>query len=233
MRKNIQLLGYIYIWLFLVLNVVIILNLVIALLARTYGQLNDFRRGLYYDTLVSVVPKYAHDKNYGAMVCSVGISNCVMLALIPVYAVLSLCEKLLKKFNLMMEVILYFPIGLFAVLLFLVVDMLMIPVAWVSMMSLRLQLSRSNSLSQGSKTSKVMKSFAGVLFFGPFILFLRACEDTAAFTWHLFNKPPKDTDRFNVINWEQLEILEEMIKHFNGQKATKPILLSEVMKYLK
>ena len=36
-----------------------------------------------------------------------------------------------------------------------------------------------------------------------------------------------------MIDWEQLEILEEMIKHFNGHKATKPVLLSEVMKYLK
>jgi hypothetical protein len=37
---------------FLILNIVVILNLVIAILATTYNDYSQFERGLFYDTLI-------------------------------------------------------------------------------------------------------------------------------------------------------------------------------------
>jgi hypothetical protein len=37
---------------YLILNLVIIINLVVAILATTYNEYSTFQRGLYYDTLI-------------------------------------------------------------------------------------------------------------------------------------------------------------------------------------
>lgn len=37
---------------FLILNMVVIINLVIAILAGTYTEFSTYERGLYYDTLI-------------------------------------------------------------------------------------------------------------------------------------------------------------------------------------
>jgi hypothetical protein len=57
---------------FLILNFVIILNLVIAILSTTYEQYSEYKRGLYYDSQIGVVPRQATDSKYGAMTCAHG-----------------------------------------------------------------------------------------------------------------------------------------------------------------
>lgn len=45
-------LGQCFMLFFLIFNIVVILNLVIAILATTYNEFSEFERGLFFDTLI-------------------------------------------------------------------------------------------------------------------------------------------------------------------------------------
>lgn len=51
-----QYIGLAYMIMFLILNIVVIINLVIAILATTYSEFSEFDRGLFYDTMISSLP---------------------------------------------------------------------------------------------------------------------------------------------------------------------------------
>ena len=62
--------GKLYTTLFLLSNMVLLLNLVIAILSSTYTYYEDKKLGLYYEVLVGKFPSMEYDQNYGAVVCA-------------------------------------------------------------------------------------------------------------------------------------------------------------------
>ena len=76
-------LGLLYMLIFLVLNMVILLNLVIAILATVYNEYSQFKRGLYFDTLIAALPKYRHDRYYGYLQAFPGIFAPLLLLSLP------------------------------------------------------------------------------------------------------------------------------------------------------
>lgn len=74
--------------LFLILNIVVIMNLVIAILSTTYSTYSTYSQGLYYDTIIEALPIYLHDKHYGALVSTPALLSPISLLLIPLFYVL-------------------------------------------------------------------------------------------------------------------------------------------------
>jgi hypothetical protein len=64
--------GLVYSGMFLILNAVIIVNLVIAILSTTYEEFVQYKRGLYYDNIVAIIPRFKNNKYYGSMTCALG-----------------------------------------------------------------------------------------------------------------------------------------------------------------
>jgi len=62
--------GHIYNVIFLLINLVLMLNLVIAILSNTFGNYADMVNGLYYKQLVSIFPVFDYDDNYGCLACA-------------------------------------------------------------------------------------------------------------------------------------------------------------------
>jgi hypothetical protein len=52
------------------INLVLFLNLVIALLSSTYAYYEDKQLGLYYEVIVALFPTMEFDDKYGAVVCA-------------------------------------------------------------------------------------------------------------------------------------------------------------------
>jgi len=73
---------------FLVLNIVVIINLVIAILATTYNEYSLFSRGLYYDTLIQTLPLNKNHEFYGCMTSAPSILAPFILFLLPFLRVL-------------------------------------------------------------------------------------------------------------------------------------------------
>ena len=84
---------------FLLLNIVVILNLVIAILATTYNDYSQFERGLFYDTLIQTLPLNRNDENYGFMTCAPSIVAPFILLITPFVYALKSVPSLQVKVN--------------------------------------------------------------------------------------------------------------------------------------
>ena len=68
--KTIYYIGIIYMCIFLIINMVFMLNLVIAILTNTFAYLDEMKNGLYYNVLINQFPLFEFDNKYGAIVCA-------------------------------------------------------------------------------------------------------------------------------------------------------------------
>ena len=75
--------GTTFMVLYLILQIVVILNLVIAILATTYNEYSAFERGLFYDTLIQTLPLNRNDEKFGFMTCAPSIAAPLILFLTP------------------------------------------------------------------------------------------------------------------------------------------------------
>ena len=79
--------GQAFILTFMLFNLIVLLNLVIAILAGTYSELTSYSLGLYYDSLIKEIQiKKAH-KFYGALSSTYQIMSLFGLLIVPIMAV--------------------------------------------------------------------------------------------------------------------------------------------------
>jgi hypothetical protein len=64
------LIGKSWMLLFLAFNMVLLLNLIIAILSSTYAYFEDKKKGLYYEVLVARFGTLEFDEKYGASACA-------------------------------------------------------------------------------------------------------------------------------------------------------------------
>lgn len=129
------------------MNIVIILNLVIAILATTYNELNQYKRGLFFDTVVKTIPIYKTNKTYGALVCAYPPLNVLMLTLTPVYFLFDLTmgknAKVTRMFNWSLQVLFYLPILALATGVFILFNLLCLPIAYIAALITKYRLLRN------------------------------------------------------------------------------------------
>ena len=75
------------------INVLILLNVVIAMMADTYAMLSSVRQGIYNYSVLSMFPSYKLDKHYGGLVSYTYPYSMFAFFLLPFY----LCIKDKKK----------------------------------------------------------------------------------------------------------------------------------------
>jgi len=70
----------------LLLNMVLIINLLIAFMSDTYARLSQVRVGLYWSSVIKEMPKYAYDKHYGVLVMFPFVFSFIGFLLLPCFA---------------------------------------------------------------------------------------------------------------------------------------------------
>lgn len=73
--------GRIFMLIFLSINMVLLLNLIIAILSSTYAFFEDKKIGLYYEVLVSKFSVMEFDERYGAAACAQAPLNLMIFPL--------------------------------------------------------------------------------------------------------------------------------------------------------
>lgn len=66
-RKLLRQFGIGFVLSFVFINMLLLLNIVIAMMADTYAMMTSVRRGIYNYNVVRVSPAYRLDKNYGGL----------------------------------------------------------------------------------------------------------------------------------------------------------------------
>ena len=82
----------------LFINMILIINLLIAIMSDTYARMSDLRVGLYWSTVIKDMQKYRYHPRYGALVMFPFIFAWVGLFFLPVFY-FSKNERRLRRMN--------------------------------------------------------------------------------------------------------------------------------------
>jgi hypothetical protein len=118
-----------YTVLFLLINLVLFLNLVIALLSTTYAYYEDKQLGLYYEVIVALFPTMEFDDKYGAVVCAQPPFNLMILPFQWI-TIFPLNDKFLISYNKFLCHLLYVMIAVTFTAIFTIMNIIYVPIAY-------------------------------------------------------------------------------------------------------
>jgi len=160
-------------------NMLLLLNLVIAIMSDTYANLADVKLGLYSQGIIEAMPSYKFDKHYGGLICMIPPFNILAFLLLPIYSCIGNKERL-ERFNKVVCKTIYFPMGVSMTLVFSVCALLLIPFAWMKVILHKCLL--------GRRYKKPQMYGMAIFYFllGLPILFITAIVDSCWFFLHLY-----------------------------------------------
>jgi hypothetical protein len=130
--------GEIYHVIVVIVNMVLMLNLVIAILSETYARLSPQRLGLYYDSLIATLPALAYDKKYGSLILLPPPFSVLTIFLMPYFAWKDPKDRSLKDCNKTLTKIFFLPLAMLFTIIFMTYNLLMIPLAYVRALSYKI-----------------------------------------------------------------------------------------------
>jgi len=186
--------GYAFTVAILLVNMVLLLNLVIAILSSTYAYYEDKKLGLYYEVLVGKFPTLQYDDNYGVAACAQPPLN---LMIVPFWWVTLLpwsqefVDKYISDYNQFLCHLLYAPFAVAVTAIFTVRCVLYAPVAYVGHVVALIQTLTDSDETMDEFHEKLARFFTIVqfIFGGPFILVFVVPIDAANFFVNLYSKP--------------------------------------------
>lgn len=176
-NKN-KYIGDSFLIIFIILNTILLLNLLIAILSSTYAMLEDKKLVLYINEILSLRNTLEYDKHCSSLVSTFPPWNCIAVLFMPAILVV----KNPKKINNLLFHIEYLPMLLLVFTAYLVLNILLIPIAYLKGIVVQVQL-LTNKKSENHICYKVIR-FMIFLVFGIVILTLNLCADIIVFFLH-------------------------------------------------
>ena len=182
--------GQVFIVIFLLANMVLLLNFVIAILSSTYAAYEDKSLGLYYEVIVALFPSMDFDEQYGAIPCAQQPLDIVTLPF-QLLTILPLSESFLTNYNSFLCHVLYFPIALVFTITFIIVNIVLTPIAYVSHIISLIQTITNSDETMDEFSEKLNRVFTIIKFilFGMFYLIFAIFANTAIFFYNLYTLP--------------------------------------------
>lgn len=169
--------GKIFLVIVLMMNLVLLLNLIIAILSNTFMIFEPKSLSLYYDGVIDNISMYKYSKGFGALICGSPPFNILVLPLLPLYMIYPVNK--LKVINKYMMWYVYAPVLVVSTMVFFLINLALLPVGYSVALFFKI-----NILIRDVQRSKkqMMKQALFFAFVGPFMLFLSVFTDTYYFT---------------------------------------------------
>ena len=199
-----EMVGEIYLIIFLLLNLILILNLLIAILASTYALLEGRKLVLYINEILRLRPIYEYNSNCSALVSSFPPLNGITLLFAPFF----FCSRKTKCLNTIVFLVSYFPIFLLASLVFIVIGIIILPFVYLKSIFISIQMLFKRR-SETNICFRVGWVFI-VLFCGWIFLPINLIVDTLTFWLHLFQgslnyrREKQEVNRVSVQTYKDL-----------------------------
>jgi len=114
------------------LNMILMLNLVIAILSETYARLAPQRTGLYYDGLIAILPRYQYDYLFGVLIILPPPFNLITTPFILIFlCIKNLNPKVVTKVNECLTNFVFIPYAMIYTIMFVVSNLCLLPWAFV------------------------------------------------------------------------------------------------------
>ena len=122
------------------INMLLLLNLVIAIMSDTYSRFAEVNVGLYAQGIIEAMPSYKNDKRYGGLICMTPPFNILSWFILPIYHCRE--RKNLQSFNSKVSKCTYFPLACIFTLAFFMSSLVLTPFAWIKVVIHKCLLSR-------------------------------------------------------------------------------------------
>ena len=146
----------------LLVNMLLLLNLVIAIMSDTYRIYSEVMLGLFSQGIIEAIPSYKNDIRYGALISAPPPFNLLtMIFCLP----MMLCVKersKLEKFNLGVCKIIYFPVVCCTSIYFIIANFLMIPFAYCKCIIHKYKLYKKTDKMPYYRNSLIAYIFIGI-----------------------------------------------------------------------
>jgi hypothetical protein len=113
----------------LMMNLVLLLNLIIAILSNTFMIFKPKSLALYYDGVIDNISMYKYSKGFGALICGSPPFNMLALPFLPLYIVFPVQK--LYKLNTYLMYYMYTPVLIFSTFAFCVFNTLLLPFGFI------------------------------------------------------------------------------------------------------
>ena len=166
------------------MNLILMINLLIAIMSDAYASLSEVRTGLYWGFVIKEMPKIAYDAHYGTLCMFPFIFTWISLLSVPfLYYIKD--RRALKLINNICFNIVYFPFALVLLVIFITVNAVLIPFAYLKTLIHKSSLlSRYKSCNHGLKL--LIYIFLGI----PFLV-LAQFTDAVRFLRHTYSNKQK------------------------------------------
>lgn len=115
----------------IVLNMILFVNLVIAILSETYIRLSEQKLGLFYDGVIEVIHAYKYKKYYGALIAAGPPFNLLVFPFLPLF-IWGPKKKKLRCLNNTLASLIFLPFALLYAAFFAFCNLVLAPVAYVA-----------------------------------------------------------------------------------------------------
>ena len=202
-RPDLHRFGVYFVLLFVFLNLIILVNVVIAMMADTYGYMTTVKIGIYSHSVIKAAPAYTQDKHYGALALLPAPFAAFSFLTLPYY----FCVKdktRLEKFTTRFNMIFYFFVSILISVIFMALNLILMPFAYLKTCYDKVLLARSCIIKAPDVFSYVRFGlFKGILVqFTDFWAFLKT-------SWQM--EKPKRNDKTFVIDRAAFEIFYKII----------------------
>ena len=138
--------GIIFILIFVFLNLLILLNILIAMMADTYSLMTSVRKGLYNGNIIRAVPAYKTNKVYGGLLILIPPFSVLSFLLLPIYLLVKDAEKL-KFLTNTVFMSLYTVVAFFLSIYYIICNTIMMPLAYLKTIAHKLNLLRMKKIN--------------------------------------------------------------------------------------
>ena len=134
-QTELYLIGVCYQIIFICINLILMLNFVIAIMSSTYARYEGMKIGLYFNVLNQMFPSMEWDDCYGALIAVKPPlpTYILLLPAWPIYYMMSggnVNKEYIKSFNNFLSYILYTPIAIIILIGFTVINIVLIPISY-------------------------------------------------------------------------------------------------------
>lgn len=200
-----------FLFLFLLINLVLLLNFVIALLGGTFSNYEDKQLGLYYEVIVAMFPVMEYDDRYGSIVCAQTPFNLFIMPFQPL-VLFPIPEKYLIIYNTFLCHLIYFPIGFIQLIMFTFANCIFVPLAYFGHVLALIQTVTDSDETMDELEEKIerVKTILKFIVIGPLLLVGSVFLDAYKYWINLYTQPSDSEEEvdLNLISKESIELFQ-------------------------
>ena len=202
-KPTMKIIGIYLVLVFVFLNVLVLLNFVIAMMADTYAMMTSVRKGLYNYSIINSAPSFKPEKQYGGLILTPPF--CLLSFLVLPFYIMIEDKKKLETLNKGIYLIYYTALSIPMSVVFMALNLLLMPLAYIKTCIQKVTLVRNRIIS--------CPSFLAYLLVGPFVLLIAQLTDLIAFLRVSFSRSKIFTSaEIQCISQSDFELFFQIVK---------------------